>query len=564
MSIYQALKDYQEVITRGDYLVFKTPLSCRFIGRFFRFENQETMIPSLATFSGFKWIEEGVADLTIKHLFNRQLAKDAFRLTISEAKEIVIESQNLRGFRYAQEALEKIMTVKDENCYLPIVSVKHCPSFAMRGIIEGFYGIPWTREERLDCLRFLADKGMNTYMYAPKDDDYQRKNWRDLYPEDWMAYFKDLVQVAKEHQIDFWYMISPGLDFNYTKEEDYRFLYQKLQQLLDLGVCHFGLLLDDIDYRIVDAVERRFKKTAYAQAHLITQVYDFLNAQHAAPELVVCPTEYDNQHDSLYLAELSETTPSDIAFFWTGPSTLASQISQVDIETMAAIYKRPIIIWDNIPVNDYQNDSERLFLTPFANRSPFLCQIDYQVKGIVSNPMISWELSKLTLTDMSHYLWDAYRYQPSYSWSETLKEYTGSTELAIALKKFAWHNGNRHLHRELPFEVEEALVNKDVKKLSDWMAELTESVDKLKTFANPDFQKAIAPWFDRVASDQGLWKAILERSSDLDRQYANLQASKYRIGTNIPSYFYQLHCSQERCTLNRQDRISEAKAEDYV
>lgn len=97
-------------------------------------------------------------------------------------------------------------------------------------------------------------------MYAPKDDDYQRKQWRDLYPEDWVTYFKELLAVAKEEGIDFWYMISPGLDFDYTKEADYQLLYQKLQQLLALGVCHFGLLLDDIDYQIVDAVERRFKR----------------------------------------------------------------------------------------------------------------------------------------------------------------------------------------------------------------------------------------------------------------------------------------------------------------
>lgn len=41
MTIYHALKDYQEVMTRGDYLVFDTPLTCRFIGHFFRFENQK-------------------------------------------------------------------------------------------------------------------------------------------------------------------------------------------------------------------------------------------------------------------------------------------------------------------------------------------------------------------------------------------------------------------------------------------------------------------------------------------------------------------------------------------
>lgn len=34
MTIYHTLKDYQEVMTRGDYLVFDTPLTCRFIGRF--------------------------------------------------------------------------------------------------------------------------------------------------------------------------------------------------------------------------------------------------------------------------------------------------------------------------------------------------------------------------------------------------------------------------------------------------------------------------------------------------------------------------------------------------
>ncbi|MCD3438340.1 beta-N-acetylglucosaminidase domain-containing protein [Streptococcus equi subsp. zooepidemicus] len=334
----------------------------------------------------------------------------------------------------------------------------------MRGVIEGFYGTPWTREERLDCLSFIADKGMNTYMYAPKNDRYQRSHWREPYPEDWVAHFRDLIQLAKERQVDFWYMISPGLDFDYTKEEDYQLLYQKLQQLLDLGVCHFGLLLDDIDYQIVAAVERRFKKTAYAQAHLATAVYQFLQRQHAAPDLVVCPTEYDNHHDSLYLAELSEAIPAEVAFFWTGPSTLASQISQADIETMAAIYRRPIIIWDNIPVNDYQNDSERLFLTPFANRSPFLCQPDYQLKKL------------------------------------------------------------------------------DI----------------------PEFQQAIAPWFDRAKADQSFWRAILEQAPDLEQQYADLQEQKHRIGSNIPSRFYQLHYLQENSMLGKQAQVAEARAEDYT
>ena len=34
--------------------------------------------------------------------------------------------------------------------------------FAIRGVIEGFYGNPWTHEQRLDCIRFIGRHGMNT------------------------------------------------------------------------------------------------------------------------------------------------------------------------------------------------------------------------------------------------------------------------------------------------------------------------------------------------------------------------------------------------------------------
>ena len=45
-----------------------------------------------------------------------------------------------------------------------------------KGIIEGFYGIPWTFEERKSMINFLSDIGLNQYIYAPKDDPYHNKN----------------------------------------------------------------------------------------------------------------------------------------------------------------------------------------------------------------------------------------------------------------------------------------------------------------------------------------------------------------------------------------------------
>lgn len=98
MTIYHALRDYQEVMTRGDYLVFDMPLTCRFVGRFFRFENQTAMLPELATSKYFQWIEEGQAELTVKHFFNRQLDKDAFTLKVSEDKELLLKAKTLEVF----------------------------------------------------------------------------------------------------------------------------------------------------------------------------------------------------------------------------------------------------------------------------------------------------------------------------------------------------------------------------------------------------------------------------------------------------------------------------------
>ena len=53
---------------------------------------------------------------------------------------------------------------------------------AGRGVIEGFYGTPWSQQNRLAQLNFYGAHKMNTYVYSPKDDPYLRAQWRDPYP----------------------------------------------------------------------------------------------------------------------------------------------------------------------------------------------------------------------------------------------------------------------------------------------------------------------------------------------------------------------------------------------
>ena len=63
------------------------------------------------------------------------------------------------------------------------------------GALEGFYGRPWRQDQRLQLFQWLEDwEGMNTYMYAPKDDLYHRSNWRELYPDNSLKELKELIQ----------------------------------------------------------------------------------------------------------------------------------------------------------------------------------------------------------------------------------------------------------------------------------------------------------------------------------------------------------------------------------
>ena len=53
--------------------------------------------------------------------------------------------------------------------------------FAIRGLVEGFYGNPWTWEMRLSVIHRLARLGFNAYFYGPKDEPLVCARWRDPY-----------------------------------------------------------------------------------------------------------------------------------------------------------------------------------------------------------------------------------------------------------------------------------------------------------------------------------------------------------------------------------------------
>ena len=68
-------------------------------------------------------------------------------------------------------------------CALSVQGAAFAAPIPLRGIVEGFYGKPWTQEQRIDMMAFCEAHRLNAYIYAPKDDPYHREKWREPYPE---------------------------------------------------------------------------------------------------------------------------------------------------------------------------------------------------------------------------------------------------------------------------------------------------------------------------------------------------------------------------------------------
>ncbi|XP_073970684.1 O-GlcNAcase [Rhodnius prolixus] len=251
------------------------------------------------------------------------------------------------------------------------------------GVVEGFYGRPWTSEQRKDLFQKLKKWGMNSYVYAPKDDSKHRANWRDLYTVEEADHLTSLIAAADECGITFYYALSPGLDMAYSSTKDVAALKRKLEQASQLGCTAFALLFDDIDPEMSEADKEVFQSFAHAQVSVTNDVYQHLNQ----PKFLVCPTQYcaaravPNVTNSEYLTTLGSKLAPRIDIMWTGSKVISRVVSVESIEEVTEVLRRPPVIWDNLHANDY--DQKRVFLGPYQGRSPDLIP---RLRGVLTNP----------------------------------------------------------------------------------------------------------------------------------------------------------------------------------
>ncbi|KAM6267727.1 protein O-GlcNAcase-like isoform 3-T3 [Spheniscus humboldti] len=248
----------------------------------------------------------------------------------------------------------------------------------------GFYGRPWSMEQRKLLFQWLKRWGLNCYMYAPKDELKHRLLWREPYTEHEAACMQSLIEAAQEQGVEFVFAISAGQDMVFSSAGDRLLLQQKLRQVAAMGCHSFALLFDDIDPCMCQADRDVFPSLAQAQASVANEVYRELDQ----PSIFLfCPTEYcsslcsPSPSQSCYLLTLGQELLPGISVIWTGPKVVSQELSATLLEEVEGVLQRRPIIWDNLYANDY--DCRRVFLGPYTGRAPGLMP---RLRGLLLNP----------------------------------------------------------------------------------------------------------------------------------------------------------------------------------
>jgi hyaluronoglucosaminidase len=302
-------------------------------------------------------------------------------------------------------------------------------AFAIRGLVEGFYGRPWTHVQRLEMIEFIGRRGMNRFLYAPKDDPYLRSGWQRPYPEAELGRIGELVGAGAAVGVEFQYCLSPGLSIRYSSAADRELALAKLLAVAAVGVRHFGLLLDDIPQRLQHEADlAEFSSLAEAQVALGNEVYRRLRSAIPDATLAVCPTQYWGYGNEPYLTDLGHGLDQRIELFWTGRAICSATLDVADAKVFTAATGRPPLYWDNYPVNDVAMGHE-LHLGPYRGREADLAD---HAAGVIVNPMELFESSKIPVATICDYLRSPWDYDPEVSWQAAVRDVAGAESDAFA------------------------------------------------------------------------------------------------------------------------------------
>lgn len=463
--------------------------------------------------------------------------KEGYYLKVENDK-VIIAGNDESGTFYGVQTFLQIASQPE----VMQATVTDYPDVIDRGVVEGFYGNPWSTTDRKRQFEFYGENKMNVYIYGPKDDPYHRAQWREPYPAAEAAVLKELIQSAHENKVQFVWALHPGNDIKWN-DTDRQNVVKKLELMYEMGVRAFSLFFDDIGGEGTDPTN---------QANLINYVTEnFIKAHPELPPLIFCPTQYNRSWSSGdYLNILGSKSDKDARIMWTGNSVV-DMINKSDMDWINAQIQRNAYIWLNYPTNDYCID--RMLMGPTYGNDKNIAE---QLSGFTANPSEYAEASKVSLYSIADYTWNMENYDENASWERAIKYLM--PDHAAAFKVFCENNidlgstyhglrreGESKRFAEAIKVFQEATANGFNKEAFDAIKPMfDEFVNSCNELLDPQVQendplaKELVAWFQ-------VMKLIGERGQKMCSLYASIADNKPEEFINTYKEMVQLEAEQK-------------------
>ena len=441
---------------------------------------------------------------------------DAYYLEISKTS-ITILGKDTDAVFYGLSTLKMIFEQSREEIHSLII--KDYSNSRYRGFIEGYYGIPWTSDERIELMRFGEIVKSNIYIYAPKDDSYHSSNWRGLYGDNDLEVLKEQIEAGLETKTKFAWAIHPFMsgskpitESNY--EEGVKDVIAKFNQVYEAGVRQFVVSADDIT-----VPEDESTLTGYLHRDLLNDLAKWNKSKGDCGDLIFVPTSYyyinHSQRLTNYLRTLVEDLDPSVNIMWTG-ERICSSVANGKFQEFKEVTGREPFMWLNWPVNDYSTTHLLMGKGEVFNDNYLDREIDFS--GIVANPMPEAEPSKLSIFAVCDYTWNIHKFDMNKSYVASFKYLEKNTP--DSLYEICQHLSAASKYEDKYFEegVELAKLIKNYEYALEYNDNVERRIDNLVTyfdklikccndFLNNGFNKklikAMRPWVEMIEDMAG-------------------------------------------------------------
>ncbi|MEE0107889.1 MAG: beta-N-acetylglucosaminidase domain-containing protein [Merdibacter sp.] len=486
---------------------------------------------------------------------------DRHLVSLDDQKNIVVLAENADSAYYALATLDLMFESAQSSAFfgsgskrMTTVLIEDYADMQYRGVIEGFYGWPWSLEDRMSFADFAKRYKLNYFAYGPKSDPYHLSKWNEEYPTNatiteeerelgvmTQEEFKVLIDKFNDSHIDFVWSIHPAMGDNKIDFNDpasisagQNKIMEKYESMYALGVRQFGLFVDDIDLgvaytnrvHIADMVDG-IQNALYDKWG---RAYDDESNEDAVRPLMFVPSHYfltfgDAAQNEAAIREFARVH-EDVIITFTGSGCWSSVVEN-DAKIFAERAGRDPLFWWNYSTNDVMDDQL------FTDKADSYYAMNKDVKslyGFVSNPMNEAELSKISLFGIADYAWNVEDFDSSRDYDAYFKMEFEDEALAAAYQNVAVNldkNGKsltaeKELFNKIlnAYKAEGSCEQSDVDQLRKYAQTLKESlqtIEQLKTSSKTAYQNLydeMVPWLNKLNDMADMILALCDYLAD--------------------------------------------------